>query len=255
MLDKNIHRDEFRLRILCTNTCNLKCAYCLNDFQPKGQASRYLTEEHARKIISAYTTIENKNPVITFSGGEPGIWGWLLDCSKFAKKKKACVKICTNGLALNEKLDRYVDKWHIHIISPGGLPMWLDASKILIQFVVCKKTTVKEMCSIVEYYGDIPVKFFVDIYEPDKASLYDKIEKVQEKYGQKVTTRFTGVQENRGSICTGCTKDCVTLKGVWVFPEGYVSTCPQGVLPKYHIDIATKELNKFMTYAAWGHNH
>jgi len=255
MVDKNIHKKEFRLRILCTNTCNIKCVYCLNDFQPKNQDAQFLSREYACDAIRSYLSVKNKHPVVTFSGGEPGMWYWLPYCAEYARRKGAHVKICTNGLALDSTLDKYVDNWHLHVLSPSSLPRWIKPSKVLIQYVICKETTLEEMCAIVEYYDDIPVKFFVDIYEPDKSALYDKIEVTQKKYGHKITTRFTGIQTNRGSICAGCTKDCVTLKGVWVFPDGSASTCPQGVLPIQTLYTTYKELEKFMASAAWGHNN
>ncbi|MFW6272886.1 MAG: hypothetical protein ACOC2U_03805 [bacterium] len=34
-IDKQIHANEFKLRILVTNDCNKSCKFCLNDFQPK----------------------------------------------------------------------------------------------------------------------------------------------------------------------------------------------------------------------------
>lgn len=32
---------------------------------------------------------------------------------------------------------------------------------------------------------------------------------------------------NRGPLCHGCTKDCVTLKALWLFPNNTASGCPQ----------------------------
>jgi len=253
MIDKNIHKNEFRLRVLCTNTCNKRCSFCLNDFQPKNQEEQFLSEDIAIKAIDSYLGVPNKKPVVTFSGGEPGLWSSLLKCAEFSKRNGACVKVCTNGLALNNELDAHVNNWHIHVTEIFELPSWVSKQKVVIQFVVCNGTTIEEMLRVAEYYKDCQIKFFVNFYEPDKTSLYGKIEAVQKLLGCSVATRFTGVQVNRGSLCLGCVKDCITLKGAWVFPDGSISTCPQGVLPK-HFPKTFNEYAKLMTCAAWGHN-
>ena len=35
LFDKQIHRNEFKLRLLMINACNRNCGFCLNDFQEK----------------------------------------------------------------------------------------------------------------------------------------------------------------------------------------------------------------------------
>ncbi len=237
LIDKNIHRNEFRLRLLVTNGCNSNCAYCLNDFQPKpaGPADlRYLPYVVAINAINAYVLCARRNqvdPIVTFSGGEPGLWSDLFSIAQHAKIASACVKMCTNGTALEEKTDPYVDTWHISVVEKYALPSWLPRSKVVVQFVVLEATTVEEMSDVVTYYHPIPVKFFVDFFSQNKESLYQKIDAVVAQLPlSRVSSRHTGQQENRGIACAGCTRECVTLKGVWVFPDGIASTCPQGVV-------------------------
>ncbi len=69
--------------------------------------------------------------------------------------------------------------------------------------------------------------------------------------GKTIKARYTGIQQNRGIGCTGCTNKCITLKALWLFPNGRTSTCPQleaHAFPKAktrqdirdHIDMAYK---------------
>ena len=88
---------------------------------------------------------------------------------------------------------------------------------------------------IVKFYGncDVPIKLFVDVFAngKEKQEIEASILKVIENNPDfTIKTRFVGVQENRGKLCEGCEKKCITLKALWVFPNGTVSPCPQGVI-------------------------
>ena len=47
LFNKLIHQDEFRLRILMTDGCNKNCSFCLNDFQKKPEAPRFVDQDVA----------------------------------------------------------------------------------------------------------------------------------------------------------------------------------------------------------------
>jgi hypothetical protein len=73
------------------------------------------------------------------------------------------------------------------------------------------------------------IKIFIDFFDVSSLqSEYTKIEKLSkiDKWN-KLQFRYTGKQENRGPGCSGCIKNCVTLKAVWVFPDNTITPCPQ----------------------------
>ena len=244
-MDKMIHSNEFRLRVLLTNGCNENCDFCLNDFQKKDPIEYAYTFD-LLGCIRAYgqfmKSIEEKS-IITFSGGEPGLHPNLDIILAHAKHYCDVVKVVTNGLALNENLYKFVDKWHIGV---RGRRLFLpDLPNMLVQMVVTDDMSQETINDIVTYYQkeNIPVKLFVDFFSKDKQSLYKKIFNcpVQE-------TRFTGHQINRGNACEGCKHDCVTLKALWYFPDGSSSTCPQGLKEPYDDDSWDETMEK--AYAA-----
>ena len=112
--DKLIHKDEFRLRVLLTNKCNKDCGFCLNDFQPK-EPVRFAPMIDLIDCIRAYGSFMRymkKKSIITFSGGEPGLYPGLNTILKNAKYHCDTVKVVTNGLAFFHDRVPYVDKWH-----------------------------------------------------------------------------------------------------------------------------------------------
>ncbi|GAI92941.1 unnamed protein product [marine sediment metagenome] len=124
LFDKNKHRDQFRLRLLVTNSCDLACTYCLNDFQRRG--NDFVNISDALHAVEVYKEICDINailePTVTFSGGEPGLFNGLGELLKLSKKIGVRTVVNTNGLAyriLNSKQREYVDSWHIggHLLS------------------------------------------------------------------------------------------------------------------------------------------
>jgi len=100
MIDKQIHRDELKLRLLMTNGCNLNCSFCLNDFQPKPcDKPLYLQASVARHAIDAYCRSVDGvyPPQVYFSGGEPTTHEDLIELTAYAKSKGCRVTINTNG--------------------------------------------------------------------------------------------------------------------------------------------------------------
>ena len=231
-MNKQIHRDEFRLRVLCTDKCNETCRNCLNDFQEilhfKNQG-KFLSLNRCKELIEAYSRVECDKHVVTFSGGEPGLWNGLSDAVTYAKELKNCVKVCTNGKAFDISLEEKIDRWHWHYIGKDCLPKWIKKEKLLIQYVMYDNTSVRDLHDFFSKYENYSVKIFVDYYSNHKQDLYTKLDAFKSVYEYDFDTRFTGIQENRGRACEGCSRECVTLKGVWAFPDGSISTCPQGV--------------------------
>lgn len=230
-MNKMIHSDEFRLRILLTNACNKNCNFCLNDFQDKEP------EQHANPLdvadcIRAYgqfmKSIKEKS-IVTFSGGEPGIYPQLELVLPYAKAYCDEVKVVTNGTALKERYYQFVDKWHVGVTDRDSKVLEIPDDKLVVQIVVTKDTdkdNLKNLVGFYRYYKSSSIKLFADFHEENRDEIYKKIDYVSESYA--ISTRWTGIQINRGKVCDGCEKDCVTLKALWYFPDGTSSTCPQG---------------------------
>jgi molybdenum cofactor biosynthesis enzyme MoaA len=245
IMNKHIHEDEFRLRILVTNQCDKGCHFCLNDFQPK-EPSLFINPFEAGDCIRAYgefmrTKPRNEKSIVTFSGGEPGIHGMLGLMLIYAKHYCDVVKVVTNGAALEPKFVPAVDHWHVGVTSVDDKVInFLQYTKnILVQIVVTDQMSLKDLINLIEPYNnhDIKVKLFSDFFSKNQKDLADKIYAIMNLFEDgEVTTRFTGKQINRGYACAGCDKQCVTLKALWLFPDGTSSTCPQGVKEKYDDD-------------------
>lgn len=236
LFDKQIHKDDFRLRLLVTDSCNKDCYHCLNDFQPKPtNRPKFLDPTVAKQIIKAYCLSTGSKAQVEISGGEPGIYPYLREILSYAKEFDAFVKMNTNGMAFAWDIEEFVDCWHIGVtkVDPSLIKKIVEV-KGQVQFVVTSKT-LNRIRFIVEFYSDyrIPVKLFADFFAhgEEKKEIENTIAAVIGLYPKlNLTTRFTGVQENRGPWCDGCNKKCITLKALWVFPDGKVSPCPQGVI-------------------------
>ncbi len=242
MIDKNIHRDEFRLRILLTNACNKDCSFCLNDFQPKKPLD-YISMLDTMDCLRAYGSfmkyIKGKS-IVTFSGGEPGIYPAKREVFASARHHCDVVKVVTNGAALIPNLCHYVDCWHVGVTDEDHRVIdFLQYSKdITVQIVVTDQGYHDDFVRLINYYHreDIKVKLFTDFNSNDQEFLAERVDNLARYFAEGVSTRFTGKQENRGKACRGCKKRCVTLKALWMFPDGSSSTCPQGVVDKFDDD-------------------
>lgn len=249
MIDKMIHAQEFRLRVLLTNKCNKNCEFCLNDFQPKTPTS-FANPFDLTDCIRAYgqfmRSIQQPS-IVTFSGGEPGIYPFLYLILRHARHYCDCVKVATNGTALDEENIHYVDKWHCHPTDKDERILEFNhiigqefnhiAGRVAVQIVVTDQMDDLHLLDLVDYYRDagIPIKLFADFNSPNRLGLFDRIRLLGVQYPD-IETRFSGKQINRGAACTGCEKDCVTLKALWYFPDGTSSTCPQMQRPLYDDD-------------------
>lgn len=227
MFDKQIHKNDFRLRLLLTNDCNRNCYHCLNDFQPK-KPVHYLDFTVAKKVIYDYCVFMGRRAKIEFSGGEPGLHPKFKDMVLYAKQFLPTIKVNTNGTALKySNLFNIVNKWHVGAMYPYRYMM--KSINAQIQIVVTEKN-LAILDAIVSYYGEyrIPIKLFTDFFSNKTSMLQKQIEIVSKKYpNYTIKSRYTGIQENRGKLCSDCNKKCITLKALWVFPDGTVSACPQ----------------------------
>ena len=242
IFDKQIHKDDFRLRLLVTDGCNKICHHCLNDFQLKpGGRMNLLSPSKAKKIIKEYCLFTGPKAQVEFSGGEPGIYPYLKHLVEYAKTFDAFVKVNTNGMAFRWGIDGLVDCWHVGVTECSCyLAKKTELVGGSVQFVVTTKS-INRIRSIVEFYGGyrIPIKLFVDFFAngEEKKEIESTIAAIINLYpNYGITTRYTGIQENRGILCYGCTRKCITLKALWVFPDGNVSPCPQGELSRRPFD-------------------
>jgi hypothetical protein len=181
-----------------------------------------------------------KKSIVTFSGGEPGLHTWLDYILRHARYYCDVVKVVTNGEALNPGRVHYVDSWHIGVTYKDyAVRGFLEHSRdITVQIVVTESQSNWHLLDLVDFYwrAGIKVKLFTDFFSYRQEYLRERINAIIDHFKTGVTTRFTGEQVNRGSACSGCEKKCVTLKALWLFPDGSSSTCPQGVQPKFDIN-------------------
>lgn len=235
MIDKQIHGDEFRLRILLTNECNKNCLNCLNDFQYKGRD--YINFDLVRKILSDYNSLSyfaGVRPIVSFSGGEPGLHPSFSKIINFARHfTDFKIQVNTNGKIDDLDWDsKGIDiRYHIghglhNKVVPGQTAV----------FILTNDQNLNYAQLIKPYYlAGMKIKTFVDYYSPKnyKEKVYPVLLGMLQKDMPGISGRFTGIQENRGLGCDGCEKDCVTLKALWVFPNGKCSPCPQRIGENY----------------------
>jgi len=250
--DINKHKDEFRLRLLVTNMCNRKCSFCLNDFQEKNALPRMLDNELAKSYIRAYGSYmeaKGEKAILNISGGEPGVYKQLIELVNCGLASEVHTIINTNGTIFHN-MDWFLMKYNVGKVRVHVLPGQLDDYKAMsfspveIQAVYTNDLTDELGEELVEYYTglDLPIKFFVDFYgdEALNTRYVNFIQNMRAKYPDKIIkARYTGIQQNRGMGCNGCDRKCITLKALWLFPNGVASTCPQ--LDKHHYPKATTE--------------
>ncbi len=71
-MDKMIHADEFRFRILVTDQCNKDCHFCLNDFQPKGKQFVHAWDVvDALRAYGQFMRFKGNSRLLPFPGENP----------------------------------------------------------------------------------------------------------------------------------------------------------------------------------------
>jgi hypothetical protein len=179
-----------------------------------------------------------ENPIVTISGGEPGLHPYLLDMVTFISGRRILV---TNGLAVRRKdinvpllnnlheihigIDNIPDNEFLNFMQPFPL-------KIVFQYVLTQQFEWAKLIDIVESLRgkNYVFKIFQDFNAPRSFdSTYRAVLKyMNDNYSDMdIQGRFTGVQVNRGVGCLNCGRRCITLKALWLFPDGTVSPCPQ----------------------------
>ena len=244
LFDKQIHRDEFRLRILVTNGCNKKCIYCLNDFQPKpNTVATEINLSDVKEAVRAYRTIISKydrKQLISISGGEPGTHKELPNILSIASEPNAKIMLNTNGLAISS-FQKSIERNNVHVRVHlekinHRLLKFIKRNNCRIVYVLTNSQIKEDIERFVDFYAmhNLQIKLYRDFYEKDNNTiqrLLSIIQYLHDKYPRHVLSRFTGIQENRGPGCNDCPNTCLTLKALWIFPDGGASPCPQGRFP------------------------
>jgi len=218
-----------------TNYCNKNCSFCLNDFQEKpiNNNNLFLDKTIAKSAIVNYSnTFKDKYPLqVYFSGGEPTLHPNILSLLKFAKINNCKVILNTNGSFSNNKEElimEYTDEIHFGTYEINNKHAEkVKRMKGTIQCVYSSKSpyVTEEFIKYYIKYG-LQVKIFADFNE--NVLLYIYFAKIMNnKFGNMVKFRHTGIQENRGLGCNECKNKCITLKAGWLFPDGGTTPCPQ----------------------------
>lgn len=86
-----------KIRILVTNKCNYRCAFCHNEGQEKGSKSQNLKTEDLKLIVNA---IKNE-PLseFNFSGGEPFLHPDIVEMITYARENLKCDISCATNLS------------------------------------------------------------------------------------------------------------------------------------------------------------
>jgi organic radical activating enzyme len=237
LLDREIHKNEFKLRLLMTDDCNYSCAFCLNDFQPKPALGkqRYLRLETGQAAIITYAAhVKGKYPLqVYFSGGEPTLNPTLTQMVQVAKHHGCRTTLCTNGSYTGAIYDTFfashIDCMHFGVyFKSEELALRIKRANGSVQCVRSTRDPYVDS-SFIQFYANygLPIKVFGDLHESPEAYEEFARQLALEFPTVNLSFRFTGVQENRGLGCHNCDRYCVTLKGAWVFPDGSVSHCPQ----------------------------
>lgn len=263
VFNKQIHAEEFKLRILLTNTCTKspRCSFCWNDFQPvpsSQSTEQYIDTRMAMLIILAYCKqVEGKYPLqIYFSGGEPTLHKDIVPLIQVAKVNGARVTLNTNGdfgKHLEDRMIGILDCIHFGVYNKDkALADKIRRMKGSVQCVYSKSNPYVDE-DFIRFYLEqgLSIKVFGDLREnPSEYEAFAGY--LKGKFPDKpLDFRFIGIQTNRGSGCFGCEKTCVTLKAAWVFPNGSIAACPQleyKTIPGANMEELEKEINLAMEF-------
>jgi len=253
LIDKQIHANELKLRILMTDGCNQDCLFCLNDFQPKPgkRGAQFLNSSIAKMAIEAYVKFfSGRYPLqVYFSGGEPTLHPQLMEIMGLAKALDCRVTLNTNGnFASDLESGLVANADEIHFGTYRKDERHAERIKRMGGVIQCIYPHVDD--SFVEFYSKygIPMKVFRDFYDITNG-YQDFVGHLVKKFPEaKLSFRHTGLQENRGPGCVGCAKTCVTLKAAWVFPDGGSSPCPQGYRAGVYFNRTPSEWERYFGF-------
>lgn len=91
-----LHQPPFRLqemKIEVTHACPLTCIHCSSDASPS--CAREISEDACRRIVNEAIAMGVKE--LTFSGGEPLVWGPIFDVTRHAADNGLSVVVYTSG--------------------------------------------------------------------------------------------------------------------------------------------------------------
>lgn len=240
MIDKTIHKYDFKFESLLTNQCNFNCTFCLNDFQNK-DLKLYLDFKVFYAYLNEYVLLSETygfEPQVYLSGGEPTIHSEFL---KFVKVKEEFPDIklilCTNCTFPDEYdtfINDNVDEIHASIYPWNQNLVFKKINAINNIKLQCVHTiknnyVTRDFINKLKNKINNPIKVFPNFFEKENYNEYNDLQKYCDTaYGiNNISFRFVGKQENRGPGCSNCDKKCITLKAAWLFPNNKLSPCPQ----------------------------
>ena len=257
MVDKQIHANELKLRILMTNICNMNCGFCLNDFQQRDHDEFVDFETVVAAITHYQNIIRSSYPLqVYFSGGEPTMHRKLIDSMSYAKILGCRVTLNTNGTfprIMESRLSELSDQIHFGTYRQDKL--LAERAQRMNGTIQCVYSVQHPYVnkSFLDFYlldYGLPVKVFQDFNEDPTSYNYFMMWVKQQYPYSNISFRHTGKQENRGNGCNGCTKKCITLKAIWLFPDNTLTCCPQ--LPpekRFNAQPINVPLEPFFIYA------
>ncbi len=129
-----------KLRLIVTSKCNLKCFYCHNEGQPKG--NDFLSTELVHHLLRVVSHRGDAPKVVTISGGEPLLHPQLDYMVRALSSVAAHRTVVTNGVLLDqERLDTLrragVTKLRIGVDSVSQ-PGWRPSAMFPEGFSICR---------------------------------------------------------------------------------------------------------------------
>lgn len=106
---------EYRLRLLVTSNCTLKCTYCHNDGQRQNFPIILTSEDYQKLFIAFYQEFGSRRVVI--SGGEPLVRRDIDKIVQQLHENGAEITLVTNGMLLDKHLEilKYLSKLHVSL--------------------------------------------------------------------------------------------------------------------------------------------
>lgn len=114
----NYYHKPIEIVIECTPKCNLNCQMCFNksNFAKDGRKVKEFSTEYVKKIIDSVSNFGVKK--VRFSGGEPLLRKDIFELMKYAKDKGLKVWLNTNGLLIDDKMIKELEKYVENVLIP-----------------------------------------------------------------------------------------------------------------------------------------
>ena len=116
-----------RLRLILTSECNIACAYCHNEGQPKG--TDYFPESLLNRLLSILGDCESQLDAVTFSGGEPLLHPYLFRFAKAIRPYARRMAIVSNGLLMDRACVVALQNSGIDHVRLGVDSLWRENSR------------------------------------------------------------------------------------------------------------------------------